>query len=57
MSDREQLDAFSNDLDVLVTRYIREFELSTAGAIGVLALKQHAMARWAFDENEKDDEE
>jgi hypothetical protein len=39
MSDKEQIDAFADDLDRLVSRYCDEFDLTCAAAIGVLQMK------------------
>ena len=55
MSDREQTDAFSNDLNKLVQRYISEFELTVAQAVGVLEVKKHELIKAAI-EQEDDDE-
>lgn len=43
MTEREQIEAFGDDLDKLVGRYIDEFDLSGASAIGVLAFKMHTL--------------
>lgn len=54
MNDREQIDAFSSDLDKLVERYAQEFELSTAAAVGVLTIKIHHLLanRWKDEDEE-----
>jgi len=52
MNDREQIDAFANDLDALVSRYCSEFELTTAAAIGVLEIKKHALISEALEEED-----
>lgn len=57
MSDREQLDAFHADLDKLVGRYIDEFDLSFAGAIGVLEMKSHEIKHVAFRRKFGEDEQ
>lgn len=57
MSDREQLDAFHADLDKLVARYIDEFDLSFAGAIGVLEMKCHEIKHVAFRRKFGEDEQ
>lgn len=49
MNDREQIDAFSHELDKLVERFCQEFQLSTAGAIGVLEMKKHELISYALD--------
>lgn len=43
MSDKEQTDAFADDLDKLVERYRLEFEITYAIVIGALHLKAHLM--------------
>jgi hypothetical protein len=54
MTDKEQITAFAGELDNLVARYEKEFNLSVAGAIGVLHLKIYAIEKAA---NDNDDEE
>jgi hypothetical protein len=36
MTEREQVEAFSDDLEKLIYRYRDEFDLTVAGIIGVL---------------------
>ncbi len=43
MTEREQINAFADDLDRLVGRYCDEFELTAASAVGVLAFKMHTL--------------
>lgn len=43
MTDREQIQAFADDLDRLVERYRDEFEISMAGVIGALEFKQFTL--------------
>lgn len=53
MTEREQLVAFENDLNNLINRYEHEFQLSAAGAVGVLMMKVHGiMAEASKDEEE-----
>lgn len=40
MTDREQIQAFADDLDKLVDRYRAEFEISMAGVVGTLEFKK-----------------
>jgi hypothetical protein len=54
MTDKEQIEAFADELDKLVSRYEKEFDLSAAGAIGVLQFKTHAICQVAFDDNQDD---
>lgn len=44
MSDKEQTDRFSHDLDALVERYRKEYDLSYASVIGVLLLQIHMLS-------------
>jgi hypothetical protein len=39
MTDKEQTEAFADDLDKLVERYRQEFEISYAQAVGSLQIK------------------
>ncbi len=50
MTDREQIAAFEADLDKLVSRYCQEFEISVAGAIGVLEMKKHRLIAEALED-------
>lgn len=43
MTDKEQTDAFANDLDRLVERYRQEFEMTYAQVVGVLVMKTHLL--------------
>ncbi len=57
MSEKEQIQAFADDLDRLVQRYIDEFELTAASAVGCLAFKMHtimACAQKDYEENGED---
>lgn len=42
MTEREQLVAFESDLSALISRY-EQFDLSAAGAVGVLMMKVHGI--------------
>lgn len=52
MSDREQISAFEKELDNLVSRFCAEFELSVAGAVGVLEMKKHRLIHGAIEDGE-----
>lgn len=54
MTEREQLQAFADDLDKLVGRYCDEFDLTAASAVGVLAFKMHTLM--AHAQSQHDDE-
>jgi len=57
MSEREQIEAFADDLDNLVGRYCDEFDLTTASAVGVLAFKMHTLMAHAQKQHEDGDDE
>ena len=58
MTDREQIAAFEADLDKLVSRYCQEFQISVAGAIGVLTMKVHRLIAGALEgDNDPDENE
>jgi hypothetical protein len=58
MDHKEQTDAFAAELDALVDRFCKEFDLTYAIAVGVLHLKAHLLcadaAKAAESENEDD---
>lgn len=39
MTDREQTDNFASELDLLIDRYRREYDLTYAQVIGVMQIK------------------
>ena len=53
MTEKEQTDHFANDLDSLVERYRKEYEISYAATVGVLQMKIHTLCAEA---NERIDE-
>lgn len=55
MTDPEQIDAFARDLDALVSRYCAEFQLTVAGAIGVLEIKKHELIAEALKNRENEE--
>lgn len=54
MTDKEQTQAFADDLDRLVERYRSEFELTYAAVVGALHMKAHLMCAEAKDKAEED---
>jgi hypothetical protein len=56
MTERDQIQAFADDLDKLVGRYCDEFDLTTASAVGVLAFKMHNLMAHAQKNQEDEDE-
>ncbi len=57
MTDREQIQAFSDDLRILIEKYIAEFDLTTAAAVGVLQIKVHELIQSALDRDDEEDEQ
>jgi len=43
MNEKEQIQAFADDLDRLVDRYRGEFDLSYASVVGTLNMKAHLL--------------
>lgn len=56
MTDREQTQALTGELDAIIRRYAAEFNVSTAAAIGVLEILKYGLLKTAF-ENAEDDED
>lgn len=52
MNQQEQTSAFCNDLDKLVDRYAKEFDLTYASVIGCLQLKIFEICQQAYDEDD-----
>ncbi len=52
MSDKEQLDAFADDLEALVNRYRSEFDLTVGAVVGALEIQKHALIAEALDATE-----
>ncbi len=57
MNEKEQIEAFADDVDRLVRRYENEFELSAASAVGVLQFKVHAICQSMMNEEPPSPEE
>lgn len=57
MTSREQLKAFSNELDKLVDRFGEEYDLSYAQIIGTMQYKVHLLCEQAGEESEEEEEE
>lgn len=53
MTDQEQIQRFADDLDNLVDRYRKEYEISMAGVVGTLQMKIWLLCLEAKD---RDDE-
>lgn len=50
MTDRDQIEAFAQELDNLIERFEHEFELPNVAAVGVMQLKIHAMLSRQLEE-------
>lgn len=53
MTDKEQTDAFANDLDKLVERYRQEFDMSYAQIVGTLYMKCHILCSEAEERGDE----
>lgn len=49
MTDKEQTDAFADDLDKLVERYRSEFQITYAQIVGVLQIKAWLVCQEAYE--------
>lgn len=56
MTDREQVEAFTGDLQAVVARYVAEFNLSTAAAVGCLEIVKASILHNVFAEDDDDGE-
>lgn len=54
MNDKQQIQAFADDLDNLIERYRREFDLSYAGVVGALHMKAYIMCKEASNQEEEE---
>lgn len=52
MSDNDQIKAFADELDNLVERYRKEFDITYAGVVGALTMKAHLLMSEAEDQEE-----
>ena len=53
MTDKEQTDAFADDLDKLVERYRNEYEISYAQVIGTLQMKSWLLSSEADERRDE----
>ena len=53
MTEGQQINHFANDLDNLVERYAKEYDLTYAAMVGVLQMKSHLLCSEA--QERKDD--
>lgn len=52
MTSEQQIEHFENDLDALVERYRKEFDMTYAAVIGCLQLQIHALSDEAMENAE-----
>lgn len=52
MEEKEQTNAFADDLDRLVDRYRNEFDMTYASVVGALQMKIHLLCQEAANLNE-----
>ena len=57
MTEKEQIDAFSDDIDRLITRYADEFDLSRAAAVGTLMFALFNIMADARESHQSGDDE
>lgn len=57
MTDNEQIDHFAKDVNALVDRYRKEFDLCYASAVGVLQMKIYSMCDEAKENSEEENEQ
>lgn len=56
MSEKEQIEQFSNELDKLVERFRKEYELTYGSVVGSLHMKAYLLCKEAQErEDELDD--
>lgn len=55
MTEKDQIDALSDELDKLINRFCDEFDLARASAVGVLMFKAHTIMRDAEKQGEDGD--
>lgn len=53
MTDKEQTDHFSNELDALVERFRNEYELSYSIVVGTLQMKIHLLCKEAQERSDE----
>lgn len=59
MTEKEQIDHFANDVDALVERYRKEYDISYAAVVGVLEMKKWLLChetKERADEREQDED-
>ena len=53
MTEKEQINALSSDLGVVIDRYRSEFDITYAGAIGALSILSHILLKEATEEDDE----
>ena len=51
MTEHEQIDAFSDDIERVIQRYRNEFQISYAAVIGILFIKAHDLAQETLEDD------
>ncbi len=57
MTPEEQSECFCEELDVLVNRYVEEFDLPYIDVVGALEMKKHEICAMAKEESTDDDDD
>lgn len=52
MDAKDQIEHLENDLEIIIERYRKEYDLSYAAIVGVFMLKVHQLSVEAYDEPE-----
>lgn len=55
MSHVDQIEHLENDLETIITRYRKEYEMTYAAMIGVFQLKVHQLSAEAYEETEEEE--
>ncbi len=53
MTETEQIDRFSDELDALVARYSHEYDVSYAAVVGALTMKIHLLCAESQDRQDE----
>ena len=52
MTEHEQTDAFAADIERVIQRYRKEFQISYAAVIGILFIKAHDLASETLEDDD-----
>lgn len=56
MDQVDQIDALANELDRMIDRFVKEYDLSCASIVGILHMKIHIIEKQAIEEFEEGEE-